>query len=432
MTESKNIQRNTSGHNHRERGQAFVFIGLSLIVLIAAVGLATDATLLYRAKQDLQRTIDSAALAAAYRLPSESNASKAAYEFARLHGYDFDPSTHPLQISFPTYSPPRKAVSVDGTTNVNFAFLSVIGFHTMQISAQGEAEAAPLDVYLVLDLSESMTYDTFTDPGRPNPWPPADWPYAPCTWSEYSDCVAKYCNWKGVCNTLDSDVKPAAKFFVDQLDHRYDRVGLVVYDQYGRKASDLAVGLTNDFTAVKNAIDKLTAFEQQQSGNPSTDCPITNPPTCSKQTNIGDGIMYAHTYIAGEGRMDAIWSMVLLTDGKANVYRECPGCTPAITCPTGKVCWCSSEPCARAESWANYNAKETWDMHEVVIYTIAYGEVWQNYKDLMIDIADRTDNGKLDGSTTETTGNFYGVPDGAELMDAFAEIAQRIYSRLLK
>jgi Putative Flp pilus-assembly TadE/G-like len=408
-------------HKNREKGQAFVFIGLSLIILIAAAGLATDATLLYKTKQDLQRTIDSAALAAAYKLPSHTNAEKAAYEFARLHGYDFDPSgSHTLTIGYPVYDPPRKAVTVAGSTTVHFAFLSILGFHTMEVKAQGEAESAPLDVYLIFDMSQSMVYDT----PKPSPWPPAG---SPCsTWdsSGMYDCVAKYCNWARKCDPLDIHIKPAAKYFIDQLDPQFDRVGIVVYHQYGVQV----LPLSSNFTAVKTAIDNINAFDHQ--GGAASLCPNTNPAGCNKNTNTGDGIMIAHNSIAGEGRMDAIWSMVLMTDGRANVYRSCTGCPPscgAAACQTLYLC----DECANADTWAINNAKDTWNRHETVIYTIAYGDIFftdPSYRNLMIKIADWTDNGTLDG----TTDNFWAVPDQAGLQTAFKEIAERIYSRLLR
>jgi hypothetical protein len=428
MTQSEIIPKNTRLQTQHERGQAFVIIALALIALIAAVGLATDAAILYKTKQDLQRTVDSAALAAAYKLPSTTNASKAAYEFGRLHGYNFDPTTNPLQITFPVYSPPRKAVSVRGSTNANFTFLSVLGFHTMQVTAIGEAESAPLDVYLIFDLSQSMVYDLTH---KPNPWP-SNWPvgFPTCRSSDwdpypdYADCVAKYCNAFRKCDPLDLHIKPAAKFFVDQLDPEFDRIGVVAYDQSGIKI----LGLTNNFAAVKTAIDGLNAFNHQ--GAPASNCPKTNPAGCYKNTNIGDGIMQAHNSIATEGRLDAIWSMVLMTDGRANVYRSCSGCPPncgAIACQTLNIC----DECSNAETWATNNAKDTWKRHETAIYTIAYGDMFftdPSYRTLMILIADWTDNGSLDG----TTQNFWAVPDENGLRAALAEVAERIYSRLLR
>ncbi len=423
MTPSKTKQNNTKVRKPGEQGQSFIMIGLAIVVLIAAVGLAVDAALLYRAKQNLQRTVDSAALAAAYKLPSRPNASQAAYEFGRLHGYDFDPASNPLQITYPVYSPPRKVVSVQGSTTVNFAFLSVIGIRSTQLTAIGEAESAPLDVYLIFDLSESMVYDT----PRPSPWPPSG--FTACnTWDNgsYSDCIAKYCNWAKKCDPLDAHIKPAAKFFIDKLDAQFDRVGVVAYNQSGIQV----IPLSNNFTAVKAAIDTLAAFDHQG----STNCEITRSPSytnkaCNKQTNIGDGIMIAHDSIAVEGRKDAIWSMILMTDGKANVYRQdsgCTGCPP--NCGTGCQYVHLCDECQSAIDWATLNARDTYTRHETVIYTIAYGTASPGFETLMINIADWTDNGRLDGRTD----NFWAAPTETELRAAFAEIAERIYSRLLR
>jgi hypothetical protein len=121
----------------------------------------------------------------------------------------------------------------------------------------------------------------------------------------------------------------------------------------------------------------------------------------------------------------------LLTDGKANIWRNCPGCVPAVpACPVGKLCWNDSDPVIPAETWAIFNAKDSWTKNETVIYTIAYGanSTTPAYQALMKDIADWTDNGVYDGHTTD----FWAAPDEAHLRAAFVEIADRIYSRLLR
>ncbi|MFZ2096255.1 MAG: pilus assembly protein TadG-related protein [Anaerolineales bacterium] len=418
----KNIHR-----SQRERGQSIVIVAIGMVTLIAFIGLATDATMIYKTKQDLQRTVDSAALAAAYKLPSPSNATKAAYEFADLHGYTYDPSdpVDPsvpyLEVSFPVYDPPRKVVRVTATTESSYFFLKILGVKTIMVSATGEAESAPIDVYLVFDLSESMTYDTYSTQ-RPSPKP--SW------WVYQSDEIAQWCNANRKCDPLDIHIKPAADFFVDQLDPEFDRVGVVSYDQQGFNIFPLS----SDFNAVKDAINNLNAFDHQQ--DPPSSCPHTSPAGCNKNTNIGDGLMFAHNGIAAQGRMDAIWSIVLMTDGRANVYRSCSTCpsTPPPTpncgasgCQTLHLC----NECNEAETWAINNAIATWKFHETVIYTIAYGEMFftdPSYRDLMIDIADWTDNGVLNGSTND----FWAVPDEAGLRTAFVEIAERIYARLLK
>ncbi|MFZ2096258.1 MAG: VWA domain-containing protein [Anaerolineales bacterium] len=398
-----------------EQGQTIVLLALGMMVLIAAVGLATDAILIYKTKQDLQRAIDSAALAAAYKLPDKTLASQAAYEFMRLHNYDFDPTSNPLQITFPVYTPPRKALKLVGTVDANLAFMKVFGFAKVKISAAGEAESAPMDVYLILDLSESMTYDTYYTQ-RPSPKP--SW------WVYQSDEIAQWCNAHRNCDPLDEHLKPAAKFFIDQFDAQYDRVGVVAYDTVGVQI----IPLSSDFVAVKTAIDNLDAFDHQFTSDSS--CPIynNNGHHCNKNTNIGDGIMIAHDKIASEGRLEAIWSIVLETDGRANVYRNCNGCPPDCgSCTIVRSC----DECQAATDWAINHAKDTWKRHETVIYTIAYGDLFTQdpqYKDLMIDIADWTDNGVLNG----TTNDFWTAPDEDSLRVALKEIAERIYARLIQ
>jgi hypothetical protein len=458
MISFENIKKNIH-KSHRERGQAIVLVAVGMIALIAVIGLATDAAMIYKTKQDLQRSVDSAALAGAYKLPKKAVAIQATTEFMRLHGYNNTPcgtdplltpcdTTQPyLDISFPNEAV-QKIVHVEASTDASYFFLRILGFNKMTVKATGEGEAAPMDVYLILDLSESMTYDTFNI-GAPNPWP-SGFPKCPYgSWAYQSDCVAQYCNWaKGnpdavppvppkdsnrICDPLDNNLKPAAKFFIDQLDARYDRVGLVTYTITGT----LVIPLTSNFNAVKIAIDNLSAFDRQEKD--TSDCPIYNGGShqCNKQTNIGDGIMVAHNNIAlpydpvtktGGGRMDSIWSMVLETDGKANVYRSCSGCPPscgAIACQTIYSC----DECPNAINWALNNAQDTWTRHETTIYTIAYGTTSNDpaYQDTLIKIAAATDG--VPGSATD---NFFAAPNGSALRNAFLIIAERIYSRLLK
>jgi hypothetical protein len=152
--------------------------------------------------------------------------------------------------------------------------------------------------------------------------------------------------------------------------------------------------------------------------------------------------MFAHQHLAAEGRMDAVWSMILLTDGRADGFRDCPDCPPPLdcqgaecntcaACPAPERCVNPSHACAGANGWAMDHAADTWDRHETSIYTIAYGQSFTEqpaFRDLMIWIADRTDNGLLEGSTE----NFWLAPDEASLRVAFQQIAERIYTRLLR
>jgi Putative Flp pilus-assembly TadE/G-like len=433
----------------KERGQTIILVALALVALIAFVGLATDVALVYIARGHLQRAIDAATLAAANRLPDEAEAAKAAYEFTHLHGYDFDPSSNPLEVAFPASDPPRKIAVVTGTVEVDMAFLKVIGWQATDVTAAGVGESAPLDVFLVLDLSNSMAYDT----PRPGWWnslpqwratvcPQTGCPHNLCMKdvdTSWAECRAYYCNYEGVlrppgnndfpkvrnCDPLDVHIKNSAKFFVDQLDPLYDRVGVIRYDRWGWEPPDQSVSLTNDFAAVKTAIDNLDAYE----------------PYAELCTNIGDGILFGNHYMSLPppptnvgGRLDSVWTIILLTDGRANMYRNCAGCPDNCGSCTIQECSPWTGDCARADAWAEANAWSSWNNHKIVIYTIGYGQEFvtnPSYQRLLRRIADITDNGVLDDPNGKTD-NFWAVPDEAGLRDALAEIAERIYTRLVR
>ena len=61
---------------------------------------------------------------------------------------------------------PRKLVRVHVWATVDLAFLPVIGLYSVPISAEATSETASLDLVLVLDTSESMTFDALK-PGDP-------------------------------------------------------------------------------------------------------------------------------------------------------------------------------------------------------------------------------------------------------------------------
>jgi hypothetical protein len=387
----------------RTRGQIIIIMIFAMTGLLIAVGLASDAILLYSQKQNLQRAMDAAVLAGSRKLPDTDEAVDTVYEILKLHGFDFNPDTNPLSVTFPEYDPPRKVMAVEGSTTAELLIMRMLGMDDVPISAYGEAESAPVDVYLSIDLSESMVYDT----PKPAGWPAQA--VGGCTsWSDW-DCVADYCNANRVCDPLDNKIKPAAKFFVDQLSSDFDRIGIVSYDLEGVSVHPL----DSDFEAVKAAIDDLDAYNQS-----------------GKSTNIGDGIFFAHQNMASEGRLEAIWAMVLLTDGRANVYRSCSGCPPTCSASACQNLYSCNE-CTAASNWASNNAYDTWNRHETVIYTIAYGDIFledPDYKKLMVLIADITDNGTVDG----TTDNFWMAPDETSLYDALEEISERFFTRLLR
>jgi Mg-chelatase subunit ChlD len=87
--------------------------------------------------------------------------------------------------------------------------------------------------------------------------------------------------------------KAAAKTFVDQLNMSRDKIGLASFAD----EATLDCHLTNDNASIKLKIDSLIA---------------------NGYTNIGSGISKSNEEFVYYGRPDAVWIMILLSDGKAN------------------------------------------------------------------------------------------------------------------
>ena len=87
--------------------------------------------------------------------------------------------------------------------------------------------------------------------------------------------------------------KEAACTFIDALNDSRDRVGLVSF----ATVSNVEVELTSDHEYVKMKIENLSP---------------------SGWTNIGDAIADATALFDEDGRGEAIWAMILLSDGRAN------------------------------------------------------------------------------------------------------------------
>ena len=173
-------------HPEKERGQSIIIIAVAFIGLLAFVGLAVDFGILLIGMGHLRRAVDAAALAAAtqYRNGIDSTLiSDSANEFLRLNGVDLGNITsHVETCATATISgdsalcttPPRKLVRITASADVSFVFLPLLGIDKFTISANSIAEAASMDVVLVIDISESMTFNApdgnpMRDPSKCNP-----------------------------------------------------------------------------------------------------------------------------------------------------------------------------------------------------------------------------------------------------------------------
>ena len=220
---------------------ALVFIGL-----VAIIGLVVDVGYLYVSYSRLRRAVDAAGLSATVQFKKNvqvETLQKAAREFLILNGVPNsdslaaqvdtcdtlpdDPELCPIDPG----SIHRKLVRVTASEMVPMFFLSVIGLHSVPIEVSTIAEAATIDVVLVIDRSESMGIykaDNSTrypigsialDPYQCNDTRPTTTPDGSATNL-----------WTGNCHPFH-EVKSAAVSFVNEfMDPDYDRVAIVVFD----------------------------------------------------------------------------------------------------------------------------------------------------------------------------------------------------------
>jgi len=221
------------------------------------------------------------------------------------------------------------------------------------VRGEGDTVGKPLDVMLVLDRSGSMD-----DAGCCPPQP-------------------------------ITDAKDAAKSLVDELNPAFDRVGLVSYSNQGR----LDRRLTNNFDAVKSAINGMTA---------------------SGYTNIGDGVKDARRELNNRGRDEAAHVIVLLSDGVANRKNAWPRqCTTWPTTETACTLFARSQAAAAKDQG-------------IIIFTIGLG--LQNVGDEHGEAVENLARSTLQDMASAAD-NYFDAPSSADLegiFDAIADIINNI------
>jgi|GEM_PF-6501865 len=204
----------------------------------------------------------------------------------------------------------------------------------------------PVDAMLVMDTSSSMS----DDPPHQNCY--SFWCFISGQWG---------CTW---CTGGITDSKEAAISFLDFLYFEKDRSGLATFGT----TAELEQGLTSDKSAISSEINDIDV-----------------PCRCDiiQRTAMGDGIDIANQEFETNGRPNAEWVQIVLSDGKSN---------------TGQ------DPLDAAQDAADDN---------ITIYTIGLGN--DADPDTLQQIADIT-NGK-----------YYYAPTGDQLESIYAEIAREIF-----
>jgi len=482
----KKIIKNTKKLLSRnERGQVLVVVAVSIVAMVAIIGLSLDVGIMFIENARLRRAVDASALAAALQFREGyqmSELDKSAVEFLKLNGIN-DPfalvqvcqgpdfaHTIPIEKCPQPSEMKRKLVRVVARGSVRLAFLPVIGIDLVPIGAEAISETASVDVVLVLDRSESMTWDA--------PVPTGD-PMTTDIMRDPSICNAAANpdpSYTGFCNPFDK-VKKAAVGFVEQLYFPYDRVAVVTFD----KNPHVVMHFSNVKADITNHIKALTVYQgEETAGDPTginaiypaglpsrwydafniywgLQCPQEDPdlqasyprypdPAPCPTTNIGSGLYTAGTEftIPLYVRMNSLWVTILLTDGVANSGYDATG---RYFCPD--YTWGNSDIPPRcndgdtntrhgpmsntsydAEDFAYDAADFVANKQNSVIFTIGLGAK-------VTQLRYPTDPNPPLGETflkyaAEKVGNggYAFAPSGAQLAALFKQIADKIATRL--
>src|SRR5271157_3628077 len=232
----------------RSQGQVMVIFAVSLVALLLFIGLAVDAGSLYLSYDQLKRAVDAAAVSAAddfKRGVSINQMTNGAEEVLKLHNVDLgsvtlqvytcDSSGLPATMSaLCGTTPPRKLVYVQATEQAPLYFLALLGVPPVALTTNSLSEAAPIDMVIVMDTSNSMGINS-------NGYVAND--YNP-------DSGAHACNPTNQCKPLRY-AKDAAKLLIDKgLYQNYDRVAVVKFAQIAQVVHALDTNLGQGDTGV--------------------------------------------------------------------------------------------------------------------------------------------------------------------------------------
>jgi Flp pilus assembly protein TadG len=389
-----------------ERGQAMILIALAFIGLVAFIGLAIDAGILFAHIGHLRRAVDAAALSAANQIRQSTTLQDitGSAEQLILLNLPAGSAADDLDVFVETCDTPgtsipnctigttkRKLARVEATLVVDLAFMPIVGFGSVPLTAEAISEAASIDLVLIIDNSTSMAYDAACDDndsddgdlvdddcpedpyerwwpnnyGAENPVPCPNHittgdPFSTCygEFGEVVDLPDNYLSFPSVCNVFDEchpfeEVREAAKTLVYEMYEGYDQIALVTFNKYAGQVSGTPgesdeaplhlpdLNLTISKSLAIDAIDEMEVYPNLIAGQVCSGW-ITeagDPRGCMR-TNHAAGLMLAgrvlDTSINPSARDESVKVVVLLSDGLTNAAYDMETITVGEPVPTTK------------------------------------------------------------------------------------------------
>lgn len=383
MTTSTSVPTSCSRPRRLESGQALVIIALAFVGIAAFIGLAIDLGILISQQAHLRRAVDSAAIAAATQWregQTFQTMSEFAGQFVAMNQLPrarvavqrcVPGNTTQVEQYTPTLTTtvmvsdtigmcnsviPRKQIRVIGEMDVQFTFLGIIGFRQTTITADAVGEAASVDLVLVIGTGETMGQataprrsDGFNVNLGPN-FDPRPGGNPGCNANAGPEAAKNPENGDNPpkCRPL-WDAKQAAKKLLETLYPGFDRVAVVGYDFLPRAYIPLTTTLGQRATATTNSTGVYAAIDSLELKNDvwppgGTDYGMFNPfnincrsgsfgsnrnctdatmranPAQSHLSNcVGCGLRVAANLLKSTGRPEALWVIILVSDGFTNV-----------------------------------------------------------------------------------------------------------------
>lgn len=155
---------------HRQRGAVAIMVALTLLILLAVVGLVIDGGLAYMVKARLNAAVDSAAVAAARAVTAGNNqteqtasAQAAAVQFFTANIPDGYLLSKPALLSTTvTFNAGMVTIDVRAEAPMPVSVMQVLGFTSMNPVAYAQTIRKDLDMAFVVDTSGSLTSSATT------------------------------------------------------------------------------------------------------------------------------------------------------------------------------------------------------------------------------------------------------------------------------